>query len=562
MKNVLSRLSMGVLPILLGFSGSAYAQNGKTNAPLFDNLGSYHRSVSTKNSMAQRFFDQGFVLFYGFEWNESIRSFREAARLDPECGMCHWGLALSLLHKSRALDGNEYSDGKAAIRKALSLVSSQAPEERDFIQALALRYQSVPKMEVHADAFSCHPSADEGKAALKERIAYKNAMKKIVAKYPQDMDAKALYGAAVFWLDSGVNPSEKDPDIRTATKALADVTNADKSHPGAHHYYIHLVEPYASREKALPSADALLTLVPGSEHLVHMASHIYFVTGRYQRATEANLKAVAVFEDYDKAVRAQGFEPETNYLYFHDYDFLRSSSAMEGRKELTLQSVDKMVDSPFPSWLEKDATLQWFKPIPYFEKLRFGMWDDVLAESMPDASHGYATGMWHYARGMAYAHKGNLAEAEKELKALHAIALKREGNSTLGKSGKQLLNIAHLVLLATLSDSRGQQKAVISHLTAAMQIQDSMLYHEPPDWYFIVAQGLGDAYLKWGNPQAAKKMYEKSLRQYPHNGWSLYGLAKSLRQLGNTGKAAEVEEEFNVAWKNADIKAPIALFSR
>ncbi len=546
-------------------SSASLASNQTLQAPQFNNLGSFHHEVSTTIPLAQQFFDQGFVLFYGFEWGESIRSFKEATRLDPNCGMCYWGLALALGNKINApMTGHEYSDAQSAIQKALSLKAYETPAEQDYIKALSLRFQHAPKFSNEVGVFSCHtPSSQQDESTPKEMIAYSNAMKKMVEKYPTDNDAKALYAYALFnrisWKFWDAN-AKINPITPTIIKILKSTLANNPLDIGGNHYYIHVIEQSPQPKDALASADRLKTLVPGSEHLVHMPAHIYFLTGRYHQGTEANLQAIEAFKQYNKTCYAQGFEPEINYLYFHNYDFLRTTAAMEGHKKLALSAAKQIIDKPFSSWLVNRPTLQWFIPIPYFVEARFGMWKELLNEPMPKSDYQYALGMWHYVQGMALAHTGHIKDSEKELSNLKKIIAKGKTDSNLGKEGLNLLKIANEILAATIANFQGNEKSTLTHLILAAKIQHDMGYHEPPDWYFPVKQALGDAYLKWGHPQKAKEMYEQDLHQYPQNGWSLYGLAKSLRALGENEKAAHIEEEFKKAWKDADIPAPISLF--
>lgn len=536
--------------------------NATYMAPLFDNLGAYHRRISTEQPMAQRFFDQGMTLFYGFHWNEAIRSFREATRLDPLCAPCHWGLALGLAHKVGPLHGNEYAQAKAAIDTARTLKSRASPVERDLIEALAVRYRRAPEIPAASDGGpGCHPSDHMDKLVAKEKSAYLRAMRKAMDKHPQDLDAKVLYSAAVFWGKPLPKVAAQDTNVGAATVALQEVIRKDPAHAGAHHYLIHLVEAYPHRDMALPSADALKTLVPGAEHLVHMPSHVYFLLGRYHEATESNIQAVAAFRQYERDSRAQGFEPEINFLNMHDQDFLRASAAMEGRRDLAVGSAREIIAAPFPAWLEQQASLQWYIPISNFEQLRFGMWDEVLTTPMPDKRHAYARGMWHYAQGIASAQTGNEQRTREQSRALQTIIAGGESESVLGKNGHTLLKIAHAILTAKIADRDGDGKLALTELRRAMKLQNGMPYHEPPDWYFPVTQALGDAYLKWGGPDKAAQMYREALDRHPENGWSLFGLAASLRAAGKSADAAKVEERFNAAWRNADITQPISLFA-
>lgn len=543
-----------------------YAQaNQHFKAPLFTNLGTFHHLITTKNKEAQRFFDQGLILFYGFEWGESIRSFQEAIRLDPNCAMCYWGLALGYNSKINApINGHEYQDGKAAIDKAKTF-KKLSQIEQDYIFALAKLFQHQLKHQIKEEQpFSCHPAhLDENQSTKAEMKQYREAMKELTLKYPQDNDAKALYAYALFneidWEFWNYKKEENSltPELLSVLKSILQ---KNPRHIGGVHYSIHVLEQSPNPEAGLADANLLRNLVPGSEHLVHMPTHIYFLTGRYHEGSDTNQQAIEAFNHYNQSCKAQGFEPEVNYLYLHNYDFLRTTAIMEGRKALALSASDAIIQAPFSSWLKEDASLQWFIPIPYFVKARFGMWDEILKEPAPSAKFRYAFGMWHYARGMAYAYTDQIDKAKAQALMLSGILAEGETSANLGKQGHHLLDIANEILFAKISDLQNIERATINHLQKAAQIQYEMGYHEPPDWYFPVNEILADAYLKWGHPREAKLLYEKVLTEYPNNGWSLYGLSKALRAAGNDQAAEQTEKSFTKAWNYADIPTPYSLF--
>jgi tetratricopeptide (TPR) repeat protein len=552
--------------ILCGYISMSWSKCGDVpQAPLFDNLGAFHHPISTNIPLAQRFFDQGLVLYYGFEWGESIRSFREATRLDPTCGMCYWGLAMAIGSKINApVDGDEYVKAKEAMEKALSLKDKGPPIEAAYIQALAHRFAHQPKQVTHATMpFSCHLSNASYDASSKKEIAnYAEAMKALIKTYPLDNDAQALYVYALFGGDEWKFWSldgKIQPHTSAALKAIQTILQRDPQHIGANHYHVHLMEPSRTPEKALESANRLRTLVPGSEHLVHMPAHIYFRTGEYNAGSESNDQAITAFKQYNKRCREQGFQPEINYLYFHNYDYLRTTATMEGRKHLALTTVHQMLAIPFAIWLGNDLSLEWFIPISYYVKARFAMWDELLKETKPKEKYQYAIGMWHYARGLALVNKGQLDEAKRASAELQKIIEAGPTDGTLQKEGMNLLKIASAMLEATVANHEGHEAPMMAFLKTAEEIQYKMGYHEPPAWYFPVTEAMADAYLKWNHPRKAKAMYEKVLVEYPKNGWALYGLAKSQRALGETEAAARTEAAFKKAWQYADIPTPISL---
>lgn len=550
---------------LLMFNVAASAET-KFQAPKF-NYVPFNFPITTTSEQAQTMFNQGMLLYYGFEWGESTRSFKEAARLDPNCAMCYWGVALSLGSKMNAPTiGTEYKQARDAIQTALSMQKHTNQMERALIKALALRFahlpQQHPTMKTNkSSTFSCHNADSKFDASTKlEKLKYANAMEKVCLKFPNN-NVKTLHAYALIeWGFWNVFPENKLLTYRIA-KILESVIKNDPMHVGANHYYIHIIEPSSEPARALVSADRFKALAPNTEHLVHMPAHIYFLTGRFHEASEANQRAIEAFKVYDATCLQQGFQPEINYLYFHNYDFLRSSASMEGRKQLALSAAQQMVQPPFAQWFKNEASLQWFIPIPWFVQARFGVWDELLKAPKPEDKYQYALGMWHYVRGMAYVHLNNqIAKANKENAALEKIIQIKPSDKILGDKGVKLLKLAQHVLLAFIADANSNEKATISNLEAAMKIQDTLGYHEPPDWYFPVSEALGDAYLKWGHGKAALRIYHKNLKELPQNGWGLFGLANTFRQLGKPEKANAVDAQFKAAWKNADIPFPVSYF--
>lgn len=555
---------IALLLLIIPLQLFASDQTNKTEAPLFNNLGSFHFPISTTVPLAQRFFDQGLILYYSFEWGESIRSFRESTRLDPHCGMCFWGLALALGDKNNApMNGHEYQDAKSAIEQALLLKQYETKVEQDYIQALANRFQHTAK-KLATKTFSCHPfNPESDKSSNQELLAYENAMKKMIASYPNDNNAKALYVYALFdsldwkFWDASFKINPRTPQM---IDLLQSILSKEPLHIGANHYYVHVLEQSPEPIKANDSAKRLETLVPGSEHMVHMPTHIYFLTGRFHDATNSNLNAIAAYQQYNHTCEQQGFAPEINYLYLHNYDFLRTTAAMEGNKTMALKATQELLKPPFAAWLAKEPSLQWFIAVSYFVKARFGMWQEILNEKAPSPQYQYALGMWHYVRGLADVKNNKIKDAEDESHKLAALIQKGPSSSNLGRGGVNLLMIAANILNATIADARDDENATIAYLNGALKIQHDMGYHEPPDWYFPVKEALADAYLKWNHPKEALELYQQDLQQYPKNGWALFGLAKSLKANGQEKAAQDIESEYKQAWRHADIAAPIGFF--
>lgn len=540
-----------ILPKPVSASDASGAHAGETHstARLFDNLGNYHYPISTANPLAQRYFDQGLILAYGFNHTEAGRSFREAARLDPNCAMCYWGVALVLGPNINApMEESAASQAWEAIQKAIALSQSASEKERAYIQALAKRYSPEP-----------------GKDRAKLDLAYADAMREVAQRYPDDLDGATLFAEALmdttpwdYWEDSG----EPKPQGLEIMKALESVLERNPNHPGALHLYIHAVEKERP-ELGIGAADRLQNLVPGSGHLVHMPSHIYIRVGRYHDAAAANQKAIAADETYSASCHPQGIYPLA-YMP-HNHHFLWFAALMEGNSKIAMQAASQTakVEPKLLRQPELAGTLQHFYTIPFYTLTRFGRWDEILATPAPDGDLKYATGIWHYARGMAFTAKGQIAGASRELEQLRAIAadpalaeLKIWGSN----STASLLEIATEVLAGELAAKQGNSQEAIALLQTAVKREDALIYTEPADWYHPARQFLGAALLEAGHPAQAEQVYREELNIYPENGWSLYGLAQSLQAQGKTEQAKAVRARFEKAWQYADVAIATSRF--
>ncbi len=510
-------------------------------APLFDGLGPHHHAITTRSPLAQRYFDQGLVLVFGFNHAEAIRSFREAARQDPACAMCWWGVALALgPNINLPMPVEDVPAAVAAARDAARLAPGASAAERLYIDALGRRYSEAPGAE---------------RAALDR--AYADAMREVVRALPDDLDAATLFAESLmdlspwdYWTKSG-EPKANTPELLAT---LERILAAQPEHPGAIHLYIHAVEASRDPDRAVPYADRLTSLVPDSGHLVHMPTHIYQRVGRYHDAAEWNARAAEADEAYLAWCRNGGFYPVAYYP--HNVHFLWSAATMEGRSALAIASARKLVSKVGPEIYAKFPPLEAYAPTPLVALARFGRWQEILAEPAPPAHLRFATGMWHYARGLALANTRRLDAAEAQRRALaalagdEALAAQNLGGGTAG----ELLAIAEAVLAAEIAGRRGVREQQIRLLETAVVLQDGLPYYEPPGWDYPIRQALGAALLEAGRPAEAERVYRDDLREFRENGWSLFGLARALELQGQRSAAAEARRRFEAAWQHADVK--------
>ena len=411
---------------------------------LMVDLGDHEMKITTDVPQAQQYFNQGLRLTYGFNHDEARRAFRAAAHLDPECAMAWWGIALTLgTNYNMPMDEEMGKAAFAAEQKALALSAAVSEKERDFIEALKPRYADPPPVE---------------RKALDE--AFAAAMGKLAEKYPDDVDAAVLYAEAMMdlrpwelWTPDG----QPQPGTELILKTLEDVLAKAPNHPGANHYYIHAVES-AQPEKGIAAAERLAKIAPGAGHLVHMPAHIYFRVGRYSDASKANEAAIAADEAFIAKYKSQGIYPMMYYP--HNVHFLWAAAAMEGRSQVAIDAATR-TSKLIPDMMVKEMPMvEAFVPTRLFALVRFKKWDEILAEPAPNAEFRYATGMWHYARGMAFAAKGEIDKAKQEHQRLVEIAQATpQDQMAMQHKAADLLNIAVNHLDATLLANTNQDDA-------------------------------------------------------------------------------------------------------
>jgi tetratricopeptide (TPR) repeat protein len=518
---------------------------GGRKSPWLKNLGKFERKISTTSAEAQHYFNQGLTLYYGFNHQEAARSFEEVARLDPGCAMAYWGQALSLgpnINDSFP-DAEREQKAHAAMKRALELKPGSNPVEQALIEALAPRYTGAQRVD-----------------RKKLNAAYAKAMTAVFQQFGDDPDVATLYAESImdtmpwaYWKRDGT----PQPGTKELVAALESVLAKYPEHPGANHLYIHAVEASPDPDRAVPAADRLGALVPAAGHLVHMPSHIYIRVGRYEDAAEANRRAILADEDYLTQCRVQGFYPVAYYP--HNIHFLSSALTMTGQAKEAIESARKAA-SKMPHagcGMEGLGFVHLLQAYPLFALVRFGRWDDILKETTAQADSPFVNAMQHFARGLALSARGEKDKAEIELADLQA-SLKDKEIAKLNVNDQntllQLSQIATEMLAGELAAQQKDYRRAIAHLKRGVAIEDSLIYSEPPDWPLPVRHSLGAVLLEAGRAVEAEKVYREDLTRHRNNGWSLFGLAKSLEAQGKTDEAAKTMEQFNRVWSKADTK--------
>lgn len=537
---------MRSLPMIFLFSFIIIACNQKPDkeAPLFTNLGTLNFPITTNSDLAQKYFNQGVILAYGFNHEEAFRSFEEVARLDTNSAMAYWGMAYVLgPNINLPMDAEVVHNAYEAIQKAISLLDNETQKENDFVMALSERYSAEPMEE---------------RTPLDQ--AYSDAMRNLSSRYPEDLDAATMFAESImdchpwdYWLKDGT----AQPWTPELLSVLESVIERNPNHHGANHLYIHAVEASKNPQRGLASADKLRFLAPGAGHLVHMPAHIYIRMGKYHEGSLANIRAVKSDEEYINQCNQQGFYPLSYYP--HNYHFLWATATLEGDSKTAIDAAIKTSQKPPDSLLSVCGyqTLQHFAVIPLYAYVTFGKWDEILNYEQPQDERPYMLAVWHYARAMAFISKNNLKEAEIEL----GILKKLKDNKNIDElsiwginSAGTLIKIAFEIVSGELAAKKKNYPLAISHLTKAVEIEETLRYDEPPTWFYPCRQNLGAVLIEAGRYEEAQKVYEENLREVPDNGWGLFGLHQALLMQNKNMEAEEVEKRFKVAWKNSDVE--------
>lgn len=509
---------------------------------LLSGLGDWHLGITTTSEEAQRYFDQGLRLTYGFNHDDAVRSFERAAQLDPQCAMCRWGIAYALgPNINLPMEAAAEVRADAAVREAVRLKGGATPLERALIDAMALRYGE--------------PAAT---SRAKRDEAYAAAMRAVAVRFPGDVDVLTLFADAMLNLrpwNQWTRDGRPQPGTEELIGALERALQREPDHAGACHFYIHAVEASDTPERALPCAERLPRLMPGAGHVVHMPAHVYLRVGRYEDAARANIAAVEADNRYLAGGGAGGgFYP----LFYapHNLHFLWSTYLLSGQRAKALDASRALVERVAVADARDNAALQGFLPAVVLTHARFGAWDAVLAEPAPPADLQYVRGMWHYARGLALAARADANAAARELAALRTIASQvKDDVIIILNPAPALLRLAAEVLAGHIAVSQRQVDEAVTRFRAAVKLEDALTYDEPPPWYHPTRSMLGEALLGAGRAAEAEAAFREDLRIVRENGWSLSGLARALRAQGKVDDASAVAARFKTAWQYADAPA-------
>ena len=508
---------------------------------LVTGIGTLHHPVSTKNIQAQQFFDQGLRFIYAFNHDEAARSFQKATELDPKLAIAYWGIAEAVgPNYNDPASEDRFKQAHEAIQKAADLSGKASPSEQAYIKAMALRFPADPKSDL-----------------LHAAEQYHDAMREVVKSFPDDLDGATLFAESGMDLHPwGLWRQEGTPEAGTEeiVATLESVIKRDPNHLGAIHYYIHAVEASNSPERALAGANRLAAMAPAAGHIVHMPAHVYIRTGDYAAAVKTNQDAATVDRAYLKTNGEPGIY--SMMYYSHNLHFIAMCSAMNGDYREAIKAADMLAAHVAPA-VKMMPPLEGFMTIPMAVNVRFHKWDAILASKAPNPEMKTATVFWHFGRGMAFAGKGKISEAEAEYKIVSEAEKATPEDVVfampINNKTKDILKIAEDVMGAQIALAKKDNAGAVSMLREAVSIQDTLKYGEPPDWFFPVRESLGGVLLIDGDSKGAEQVFRDDLEKNPRNPRSLFGLHQALKAQDRSYDAGFVEKQFHSSWKGGTV---------
>jgi tetratricopeptide (TPR) repeat protein len=526
-------------------------QDSANTIPLLDGWGKYYMPVTTSNDSSGIYFEQGINMYYGFHIIEALASFEKSTRFDSNFAMGYWGKALAYGPNINDFGYSASPGAISAIQNAKNLSTACTDVEKALINAMLVRY-----------------SLDSTDTREHLNQLYANAMKEVYQSFPKSADAAALYVDALMvqhpWdlYGKDYQPKPWTPEI---VNALEKLLRKYPNHPGASHYYIHAIEASAHPQKGIAIARKLPGLMPGVSHVVHMPSHIYIRSGYYSQGENVNKQAVKSYYDY-----AGKFALVTNNaaLYLvHNLHMQATCSNMSGKyKEALTASIDcrNSFDSSWQGLPDFTGIyMQYIYMTPYLTLIRFGKWNEILNTARVPSTHVYASLLWHYGRGLAYARKHDFVNARKEMSAMETYIKNDQMKApapSYSNSGIVGGSLALSILQGVIAEEQHSYPEAVRFLRNAVVQEDSMQYNEPKDWVHPARQYLGNVLLKAGRYAEAEKEYTEDLKINPKNGWSLTGLATALSKQGKSKVKLLVQQQRSKAFADSDVQIITSVF--
>ena len=478
-------------------------------AKLLPGQGTIHFEITTSNAEAQKFFDQGLNQMHSFWAVEAERSFLQAAQIDPEAAMPWWGVAMVAAGDYRPRFQLDTANRVFGTNRDPRIVNKRAVDAAEKAQALSAKASDLEKMYIASIVARRMPS----RVGLASDEGYIAGLKAIVAKHPKDVEAKTFLALHTMRGYTLPNHTPK-PGTMEAVQLLREMLVDHPNHAGVHHYVIHGFEGSTFAKDAWPSCKLYTELAPNIPHALHMPGHIYSQTGRWADAAKSFSDAAENELTWINADKLYG-----RGHHGHNVHYLSTALSFSGQYDKAIAQAQHLLE--FKENPREAAQIDGFFNVyrqGWFAMLRALVqserWDEILTGSLLPNYGKPREQIWrHWARGIAYAAKGDANNAILESKEMDAAM--KDFNDKVKRAPTAELQTARLELDAHIAAATGRSKRALNVFKKAMDKERAMVYSEPPYYPRPVAIPLGNYALKLNKRERAAEAFRIALEQYP-----------------------------------------------
>src|SRR5712671_3721732 len=505
------------------FAQPAFGQAGD------EKLGIVHFETSCTPD-AQKLFDRGMLYQHSFWYRASQRVFEDVLKADPECGMAHWGTALSLLWNPHVPPpAKNLAEGAAALAQAKS-VGAKTQRERDYIDALSAMYANYDQVD--------HRTRMQ---------AYAKAMEQLAQRYPNDDEAQIYYALA---LNTSASPADKSYANQLKGAAILEpIAKRQPRHPGVAHYLIHLYDYPPIAEKGLDAARRYAKVAPAAAHAQHMPSHIFTRVGYWKESIASNVES--------SDVARKGKE---GHDQLHAMDYLVYAYLQLGQDKEAAAVIDEMnAVSGFAETFIAGPYALAASPARY--AVERGDWKAAAALPVRPSSLAHVQAVTHFARALGGARSGNPEAANADIAKL--AELRDRLRDAKDAYWSQQVDIQWQVATAWVLYAEGKYDDALKAMSAAADAEDKTEKHPVTPGVPIPARELyGTMLLERGMAKEALGAFEATLRKEPNRLGATLGAGAAAEKAGDSAKARTHYAEAVALAENADPVRPAIAHAR
>jgi len=461
---------------------------------------------------AQKEFERALAQLHSFDFPETLKSFAAIPQTDPGCAISYWGLAVATRPNPLVgpWDVATLKRGLDAVEKG-EAIGAKTQRERDWLAAIKEFYRDFDKVDQDTRTRN-----------------YEKAMEALSKKYPSDVEAKVFHALA---LNEVFDHKSMEPLLK-AIRILEPLDKKYPEHPGITHYLIHSYDFAPIAKKGVPAANKYAKIAPSAPHAQHMPSHIYSMVGMWKESIASNISAIKVANEYAAKVNLDGVLVALPHGYdFMQYAYLQLGQDAKAKALIEENAAIKKVIGPVSAGNTARAA------VPARYMLERQDWQGAAQLQPLGTPFPAAEAITHFARAMGAARSGDPAAAQADIEKLKGL---REGLEKATQSyWAEQVEVQVLGAQAWLAQGQGRKDEALKFMRAAADLEDGSEKHVAMEnRLYPMRELLGDMLRGQGQPVAALKEYEVSMKNAPNRLRGFYGAAKAAEASGDKQKAA------------------------